>query len=102
MPRDFPWDKLNGRPMYRQVGCRECRGLGYSGRLGIYELMVTTEKVQALAHDRASTWDIQRAALKDGMDTLRTDGWRKAMDGHTSVDEVLRVTKSDRVFEDRV
>lgn len=100
MPDDFPWDKLEG-PMYRQNGCRECRGLGYAGRIGIYELMVTTEAVQALAHERSSTWDIQRAALKDGMKTLRNDGWRKALSGETSLDEVLRVTKSDRVFEDR-
>ena len=100
MPDDFPWEKVEG-PLYRQVGCRECRGLGYSGRLGIYELMVTTEAVQSLAHNRSSTWDIQRAALKDGMQTLRTDGWCKALAGHTSLDEVLRVTKSDRMFEDR-
>ena len=99
MPKDFPWDTLDG-PLYRQVGCRQCRGLGYSGRMGIYELLVTTESVQKLAHDRASTWDIQKAGMAEGMETLRMDGWAKAIAGETSVDEVLRVTKSDRVFED--
>lgn len=95
VPDDFPWDLLDGRPLYRAVGCRECRGGGYLGRMGIYELLVTTESVRQMAHDRKSTWELKRAALADGMSTLRQDGWRKAFLGDTSLEEVLRVTKSD-------
>ena len=95
MPNDFPWDKLDDRPLYRPKGCRECRQVGYSGRMGIYELLVTTESIRQLAHDRASTWALKKAALKDGMRTLRIDAWDKAIAGNTSVDEVLRITKSD-------
>ena len=98
LPEDFPFDQLDrfGGKLYRKTGCRECRQLGYSGRLGIYELLVTTEKVRKLAHDRASTWEILRAGTEEGMKTLRHDAWNKALDGRTSVDEVLRVTKADR------
>ncbi len=96
MPEDFPWDKLDGRPIYRKVGCRECRDVGYRGRMGIYELLITTEKVRELAHERATTWDMKRAALSQGMRTLRMDAWDRALNGDTTVDEVLRVTKSDR------
>jgi general secretion pathway protein E len=96
LPPDFPRDVLRDRPLFRPAGCRECRHLGYSGRMGIYELMVTTEDVRRLAHDNASTWEIKKAAVHSGMVTLRMDGWRKVVAGQTSVDEVMRVTKGDR------
>jgi len=97
LPSDFPWEELNGRPLYRSVGCRTCRQVGYAGRFGIYELMVTTEDIRQLAHERVSSWTIKQLALKNGMRTLRMDAWAKAMQGRTSVDEVVRVTKGDRI-----
>lgn len=97
MPNDFPWELLDGKPLYRPGSCRTCRNVGYTGRMGIYELLVTNEEIKSLAHDRVSTWDIKQAALKSGMRTLRMDAWDKAFQGGTSVDEVLRVTKGDRV-----
>lgn len=99
MPDDFPWELLEDRMLYRAKGCRACRGFGYRGRLGIYELMLSTESVRQLAHDRASSWDVKRAAIADGMKTLRDDGFRKAMEGVTSMEEVLRTTKSDKGFQ---
>ena len=96
LPDDFPMDLLDGRPLFEPVGCRECRNVGYSGRLGVYELLVTTENLRQLAHDKASTWEIKKAAIKDGMKTLRDDGWLKVIQGDTSVEEVLRITKGDR------
>ena len=97
VPADFPFEQLDGKPLYRSVGCRTCRNVGYGGRMGIYELMVTTEEVRQLAHDRVSSWQIKQAALKNGMRTLRMDAWQKAIEGRTSIDEVLRVTKGDRL-----
>jgi type II secretion system protein E len=96
LPDDFPKEMLDGRPVFEPVGCRECRNVGYSGRLGVYELLVTTENLRQLAHDKASTWEIKKAAMRDGMKTLRDDGWLKVMQGDTSIDEVLRITKGDR------
>ncbi len=97
LPSDFPWEELDGKQLYRSVGCRTCRNVGYSGRFGIYELMVTTEDIRQLAHDRVSSWTIKQMALKQGMRTLRQDAWTKAIAGKTSIDEVIRVTKGDRL-----
>jgi general secretion pathway protein E/type IV pilus assembly protein PilB len=99
LPKDFLWDEYErrGQPLYRPRGCRGCRQLGFEGRQGIFELCVTTDAVRQLAHDRSSSWEIRQAARKDGMRTLREDAWLKVLSGLTTVDEVLRVTKSDRL-----
>jgi general secretion pathway protein E/type IV pilus assembly protein PilB len=97
LPHDFPWDEHQamGVPLFRTAGCRSCRQVGYSGRQGIFELCPTTDEVRQLAHDRASSWAIRKAALAAGMKTLRQDAWLKVLEGVTTVDEVLRVTKGD-------
>lgn len=99
LPTDFPWDELQelGGQLVRATGCRVCRQVGYVGRMGIYELLVTTEQVRNLSHERASSWEIRKAGINGGMRTLRQDGWLKVLNGQTSVDEVVRVTKSDRL-----
>jgi general secretion pathway protein E/type IV pilus assembly protein PilB len=94
VPADFPWDKKEG-PIYKAVGCRECRNSGYKGRLGIYELMVTTNEIRQLAHDRVSSWKIVQCAVEQGMRTLRQDGWLKVLHGISTVDEVVRNAKAD-------
>ena len=98
LPRDFPRQLLNGKPLYGPVGCRECRNLGYRGRMGIYELMVTTNEVRQLANDRVSSWKIAQAAAEQGMLSLRQDGWRKVIAGSTSVEEVVRAAKADHAM----
>ena len=97
VPTDFPWDEFMElqAPLQRPVGCRQCRNTGYSGRMGIYELLVTTNEIRQLAHDGVSSWKMKDAAVNLGMDTLRTDGWKKVMRGETSVDEILTATKGD-------
>jgi len=96
LPDDFPIDQLQeGAVIYRATGCRACRDVGYRGRLGIFELLVTTESIRQLAHDRSSTWAIKQAAVRDGMRTLRQDGWVKVLTGRTTVDEVVRATKGN-------
>lgn len=96
LPDDFPIELLDQGPIYEPVGCRECRDVGYRGRLGIYELLITSNKLRQMAHDRMSSWEIKKAAMAGGMKTLRDDGWLKVLDGRTSIDEVLRITKGDR------
>ncbi|MCC9608224.1 GspE/PulE family protein [Blastopirellula sp. JC732] len=97
LPSDFPWDEFiaKGGELSQPAGCRQCRGVGYRGRMGIYELLITTEEIRELAHEGLSTHKIKQAAQKNGMLTLRQYGWRKALSGETSVEEILRVTKGD-------
>jgi general secretion pathway protein E/type IV pilus assembly protein PilB len=99
LPRDFPYEQLmaTGGRIYRPVGCRACRHVGYLGRVGIFELLISSDRIRQLAHDRATAWEIRRAAQEEGMTTLRQDGWRKVLTGRTTVEEVLRVTKGDRL-----
>jgi type II secretory ATPase GspE/PulE/Tfp pilus assembly ATPase PilB-like protein len=95
IPADFPWDKKNG-PLYKAVGCRECRNTGYRGRLGIYELMIATNEIRQLAHDRVSSWKLaQRSIEHDHMRSLRQDGWLKVLHGVSTVDEVVKNAKAD-------
>ena len=81
--------------LWRGRGCGECRGTGYRGRTGIYELFVLTEDARSLILRRAPGREIRRAALDAGMLTLRLDGWAKACEGVTTVEEILRVTQED-------
>jgi type II secretion system protein E len=96
VPNDFPLeDYTAGQPIYRAKGCRQCRGTGYSGRLGIYELLVSNDEIRQLASERRGTNEIRKAAIASGMRTLRQDGWLKVARGITSIEEVLRVTKAE-------
>ena len=96
VPYDFPLDEVTtDHPIYRATGCRTCRGTGYSGRKGIYELLATNDDIRQHATERSGSVAIRQAALKNGMRTLRQDGWLKVASGLTSIEEVVRVTKSD-------
>ena len=81
--------------LYRGKGCEDCRGTGYRGRMGIYELFPITEDARSLMLRRAASRDIRQHAVAAGMVTLRFDGWRRACEGLTTVEEVLRVTQED-------
>ncbi|HTN95210.1 MAG TPA: type II secretion system ATPase GspE [Gallionella sp.] len=76
-----------------EAGCDRCGHTGYQGRVGIYELLLTTEQIRAQIHDRASEADIRSTAQKNGMRTMRADGERWLADGTTTQAELLRVTK---------
>jgi general secretion pathway protein E/type IV pilus assembly protein PilB len=97
LPSDFPMDQLAARGglLYRAAGCDSCRGNGYRGRIGIYELLTTDDRIRELANDRAPSPLVKKAAVEAGMTTLRVDGWDKVLNAITSVEEVLRVTKDD-------
>ncbi|KPK65575.1 MAG: general secretion pathway protein GspE [Planctomycetes bacterium SM23_32] len=83
--------------LHRGAGCRECQGTGYRGRTGVFELMPISEPIRSLVLQRASARQIRRQALAEGMLSLRQDGWRHVLGGRTTVEEVLRVTKDERV-----
>ncbi len=75
------------------AGCSHCAKSGYRGRLGIFELMTMTSKVRELSLAGASTAMIREAAVKEGMSTLYDDGIMKAIQGITTLEEVLKVSK---------
>ena len=72
-------------------GCFRCANTGYSGRIGIYELLVVTENIQRMTLERRSAREIKDMAISEGMKTLRQDGMAKVRQGITSLEEVLRV-----------
>jgi general secretion pathway protein E len=76
-----------------EVGCEKCGHTGYQGRVGVYELLLTTEQIRAQIHNRASEADIRAISQQNGMRTMREDGERWLIDGTTTQAELLRVTK---------
>jgi type II secretion system protein E len=93
IPEDFP--KPLPETIFQPRGCRECRDTGYSGRIGVFELLRTDAMIQRMCSESRSSVEIRDYALKAGMSTLRTSGWEQVQAGVTSVDEVLRITRGD-------
>ncbi|MCZ6652765.1 MAG: type II secretion system ATPase GspE, partial [Planctomycetota bacterium] len=92
LPPDFKIDKST--TLYHGTGCRHCRGSGYAGRQGIFELLILDDTLRDMIVQRASAAQLLRVALKDGLRLLRHDGWDKVRAGITTVEEVLRVSKA--------
>ena len=84
-----------GVELFRGKGCDECRGTGYRGRSGIYELFRITEESRSLIVRKVPGGEIRRHAVEHGMVTLREDAWAKACAGLTTVAEILRVTQEE-------
>jgi general secretion pathway protein E len=85
--------KCNDGQTWRAIGCEKCGMTGYHGRVGVYELLETTDEIRAQIHNRASEAEIRSAAQKVGMKTMREDGERWLRDGTTTLAELLRVAK---------
>jgi general secretion pathway protein E/type IV pilus assembly protein PilB len=94
VPPDFPGSGGRLR-LWKGAGCRACHQTGFRGRSGIYELMVTGDTIRDQCVQRANAAAIRKTALQEGMITLRQDGWRKVVQGSTTIEEVARVTKGD-------
>ncbi|MGH9047811.1 MAG: ATPase, T2SS/T4P/T4SS family [Acidimicrobiales bacterium] len=77
--------------LHRAVGCRTCANTGYSGRMVLAEVMNVTEEIDRMIIEQASIASIERKACEQGMRTLRSDGLLRAVQGHTTLEEVLRV-----------
>ncbi len=78
---------------FKGKGCNKCGGQGYKGRIGIYEVMPLTDAMKHLVSSGATAEAIRDEARKEGMITILEDGFLKAKEGTTSIEEVLRVTK---------
>jgi type IV pilus assembly protein PilB len=83
------------RPFRRGRGCDHCNGTGYRGRRGLFEMMVMNQSLRDLSFNKAPFSEIRKAAIANGMTTLAQDGVRKAVQGVTTVEEVLRTAKAD-------
>ena len=81
--------------LYRQKGCDKCSNTGFMGRRGIYELLLMDDAVGPLILKNADSSALKRAAMEQGMDSLRDDGARKVLRGLTTVEEVLAATQED-------
>jgi len=90
---NIPPDLLQGATFMKGRGCSHCQKSGYRGRLGIFELMIMTNKIRELAFQGAATQEIRRAAVSQGMRVMFDDGILKAVRGITTLDEVFRVAK---------
>ncbi len=84
-------------PIYKSVGCRECRNTGFHGRNAIFEWMDTNVEIRQLILQNTSADKLRDAALRNGMRTLAEDGWRLVRQGATTVEEVLSVTTAKEV-----
>jgi len=86
--------KYSGEMMlYRakEDGCKDCNNRGYRGRMGIHELLVSTDNTKALIHKKPKAADLMELAVKEGMITLKQDGIEKVINGLTSLSEVVSV-----------
>lgn len=82
----------NKLKFYQSKGCSVCQGLGYKGRIGIFEVfLIDSETKKVILKSEISEYSVREIALKNGMITMAQDGLLKALDGLTSVEEIFRV-----------
>ncbi len=86
----YPEDNLPER-VFKAVGCKKCGNTGYRGRMGVHEVMLVSEEISRLTVDEATSEEIKRVAILEGMLTLRQDGLEKVRTGATSIEEIVRV-----------
>ncbi|HEY4497707.1 MAG TPA: GspE/PulE family protein [Candidatus Paceibacterota bacterium] len=91
--RSYSKKKLDAIRLYRGTGCSVCGHLGYQGRIGIFETLEISESIKKLVMVRASSDDIQKQAIQEGIKTMIEDGIDKALEGITTTEELVRVLK---------
>ncbi|MBN1516551.1 type IV-A pilus assembly ATPase PilB [Candidatus Sumerlaeota bacterium] len=89
-------EELQSNPAFKKgAGCDHCVGTGYRGRLALYELMLVSDTIKQMIIEGEPSTVLKRQAIQEGMRSLRMSGNRKAMQGATSIEEVLSVTMAD-------
>ena len=83
---------VEGRQFYYGKGCKQCNGTGYRGRIALYEMFITNDRIKQLIMDGGSTAELRKAAKENGMRTLRESGLLHIYDGVTTIEEVVRET----------
>lgn len=79
------------RNFFQGKGCAACNDTGYRGRMGIYEILEMNDFIREAVMRRADSGEVKKLAVKNGMTTLLDDGFKKALEGHTTIEEILRV-----------
>ncbi len=91
--------KSGARQFWHGKGCRACHGTGYLGRSGLFEVLTATAAIRDAVMQRVPSDTLRQIAIREGMETLRQDGLRKALEGRTTLEEVLRVTTAEEAAE---
>ena len=86
-----PWKSSPPAQIYKAVGCEQCRGTGYKGRMGLYEILVLSAEMKRLVGDGANLNQIKKQAYQEGLQPLRLAGAKRVAQGTTSLEEVMRV-----------
>ncbi|MBN2308462.1 MAG: Flp pilus assembly complex ATPase component TadA [Candidatus Hydrogenedentes bacterium] len=100
-PPEIEWERLamdvdpSKVEVFHGRGCENCNNTGYSGRLGVYELLLSSDEIRTMIMHDTSAGARRRAARVGGMNTMRQDGWQKVLNGITTVEEVVRQTQDD-------
>ena len=92
-PKDKQIRLYRGKGTVTGAACAACGGAGYLGRIGIFEVFPVSVDIARLIATRASTEDIETVAVKEGMITMKQDGYMKALEGVTTIEEILRVAQ---------
>ena len=86
-------ENISSVRLYRGKGCKTCNNSGYSGRVGIFEVLEMSEEIRQAIMRRSTNEEIKQIAIKNGMTTMIYDGIQKALQGQTTIEEVLRVSR---------
>lgn len=92
LPND-PKTASGNLTLFQGAGCAECNNTGYQGRIGVFEVLPVTPVISRMILERASDSEIEKKAIEEGMITMKQDGYLKAIEGVTSLEEVLRVAQ---------
>ena len=92
-PTTTPIKLYRGKGAVGDTPCSTCSGTGYNGRLGVFEVFTVTDAISKLTLSRATMKDVENQAVSEGMITMKQDGYMKALEGATSIEEVLRVAQ---------
>ncbi len=79
--------------LFKSKKCSRCNNVGYYGRVGVFEVLPVGEKIARLILERSSAGEIEKQAIVDGMITMKQDGYLKALEGVTTLEEVIRVAQ---------
>jgi type IV pilus assembly protein PilB len=86
---DVPRKDSKEMKLHKPKGCPQCNNTGYSGRIGVYEVFKITPEIERLVVNRATTLEVHKKAVSEGMITMRQDGYLKALEGITTIEEVV-------------
>lgn len=87
----FPLKEEGVPTIYRPVGCPQCAGTGYRGRMAVHEVLLVDPYIEKMAVEGKTSTDIENYAREHGMRVLKEDGWERVLSGQTSIEEILRV-----------